>query len=306
MAVLNVLYKNFYLNAITFCQLVETGSFTGVAKKMDVSQPTITRRIAALEEELNLILIKRNTKQVTITSDGQNFYELFATQENQLVKALQVFKDKTLHNNIKINLSLPTGIANHIISPHITAFIDKYPNLTLNIFYQNREIDLVKEQIDLAVVRKIPKLQTVKIKKIHSHITHLYCTPQYTEKHGLPTSLEDLINNHSVVGGLQDDSSMYSKFAIDEDGNTTDISHIVPRLNINTLEPALLLAKRGDIIIGGTDLMYKEQLSTGELVKVLPSYYFSGSEFFLVRLDGAHHPLLEELMQFIQDCFNPQ
>lgn len=299
---LHAIHKNFYLNAITFCQLVEIGSFTGVAKKMEISQPTVTRRIAALEESLNLILIKRNTKLLSITEVGRRFYDLFASQEKNLVEALHSFSDESLNNEITINLSIPTGVANHIISPRITLFTQKYPNVNLNIFYQNREIDLIKEQIDIAVIRQMPKQQTIKVKKIYNAKIHLYSTPKYRSMYGDPKSLEDLVANHHVANGIQDDKTLFKTLVYDENGRIIEFQYKT-QIHVNTIESALLLARNGHLLVPGSDLMYKEQILRGELFKVLPQYSFSGTELYIARIDGAHHPLINELVQFIEQCF---
>lgn len=295
-------YKNFEVNAQTFCHLVKIGSFSGVAKHFSIDQSTVSRRISSLEKDLQVILVKRNTRKMELTEDGNKFYNLYLIQISNLKKIINAFQLKT-DNRVTINLSIPMGIAAQIISPKIALFLEQHPSISINIFYQNREVDLIKENIDLAILRHIPNQQTTKIRKLFSGYVQLYATPEYIKQYGNPQSLDEL-NNHNVVNILTDDGNKYLVEVIDEEHNNKNLDfEYTPRLCINNVDHAFKIASYNNLMIPGFDLTYKDKLLNGQLIKVLPAYRFSKVELFLARVIVDQHPALEELITFIEQCF---
>lgn len=295
--------KNIYANASTFCRLVELKNFTAVAKKMFVNQSTISRRIIALENELQVQLIKRNTRKIEITSDGHNFYRLFIEHENALKNTIDHFKSVKVNSKTTLRITVPLGLANHIISPHIAKYIREHPNLTLQIFYQNREVDLVKEIFDIAILRHIPKQQTLKIRRLCSAKFNLYCSPEYIKRYGSPQVISDL-SKHIIVGRINDDNTVDELAVINcPNGDQVSIENTGP-IFINNIDAALKIAKSGHAIIGGTDLLYAEEISQGTLVKIMPGYTFTSTEFYLVRLSNTMNTQLDDFIEFIENCFD--
>ncbi len=295
-------YKNFEINAQTFCHLVKIGSFSGVAKHFSIDQSTVSRRISSLEKDLHVTLVKRNTRNMELTEDGNKFYNLYQLQMSNLRKMINTFQFKT-NDNVTINLSIPMGIASQIISPKIALFLEHHPTISINIFYQNREIDLIKENIHIAILRHIPNQQTTKIRKLFSGYVQMYATPEYIKQYGNPQSLEDL-KNHNAINILTDEGNEYLVEIIDENSNTKihDFDYN-PRLCINNIDHAFQIASCNNFLIPGFDLTYKDKLLNGELIKVLPNYRFSKVEIFLARVIVDQHPAIEELITFIEQCF---
>lgn len=295
--------RNVYDNSQTFCKLVEIGSFSGVARKLNITQPTVTRRIAALEEELGIQLIQRSTRSFNITQQGQKYYDFFILQNNSFMHGIQNFQNQTREDSITIRLAIPMGICNRVLSPHIPEFLQKYPQLKLDIFYQNREVDFIRENFDIVILRHIPKHRTLKIRKLFETRFSLYCSPEYIERYGLPVVLEDL-KQHLVIGILGDNNLPNKDIEV-FDKITDSISNIAvtTRCFINNVDPALSMALEGHIIVGGRDFLYKEQLANGKLVRVLPNLEFSHAAFYVVRTNSFQHSIVDDLSQFLHKCF---
>lgn len=169
--------------------------------------------------------------------------------------------------------------------------------------YQSREVDLIRENYDLVLLRHIPKHQTLKIKKLFQGRFNLYCSPDYIERYGKVTSL-DKINEHLLVGGLGDDNSYdFNTEVLNEDGTLSINSGIVSRCLINNIDPARKMALSGHAIVGGVDFLYKDELESGKLVKILPKLKLSRVSFYLVKVDSFEHPMLSELAKFVEKCF---
>jgi DNA-binding transcriptional LysR family regulator len=165
-------------------------------------------------------------------------------------------------------------------------------------------MDLIKEDFDVVILRHIPKHQTLKIRKLYQASINIYCTPDYIKRYGLPETHEDL-QKHFVVGAINDhgliDSSILS---VTTPSGEQVVWNQFARIYTNSLEPVLKIARDGHAIVGGTDLLYRDELERGELLKVMPGYTFAKVEFYLVRLSNNKNPLIDGFIAFIENCFN--
>ena len=295
-------HRGLYNNAQTFCRLIEIGSFSGVANKFGISQSTVSRRITQLEEDLATTLLKRNTRSFEITEAGQKFYDTFVQQENTLDNMVKQFRTHNVEQKTIIRLSLPMGIINNILSPRITEYLQTHPNITLLAFYQNREVDLVKESFDLAIIRHLPKHLTLKMRKLYQCQFSLYCTPDYIKRYGEPKTLDEL-SNHLLVAAVHENNMVFTAANVTLPNGESTVWKHGSRFMLNNNDPALRIGKYSHAIIGGLDFIYQEELDSGTLVKIMPGYRFASFEFFLVRLDADLSPQLEEFIKFIESCF---
>lgn len=294
--------KNIYINGQTFCRLVECKSFSKTATLLKVNQSTISRRIDALEEELAKSLINRNTRHHEITPDGLRFYNFFIKHEESFSTLMDNYINNNDNKEVLIKLAMPNGIANLVLAPQIPFFLKNHPNLKLQIEFQEREIDLVKEDYDIVIQRHIPKHQTLKLKKLVTPMVSLYCTLEYKKRYGIPQKLEELAT-HQVVGGLNDKTEKMIKWtAVNKNGTHLDVD-FPHRIYISTMESCSLLVKSGHLIVAGTDSIFKKQLDNQNIIKVLEDYKFANPSLYLVKNDDIKHPLVNEFAKYIEDCF---
>jgi DNA-binding transcriptional LysR family regulator len=295
--------KSLYSNAQTFCRLVEIGNFSSVAKKLGFSQSTVSRRITQLEEDLETILIKRNTRSFEITEAGHRFYSIFINQEETLKNTVEQFRTNSRSDDaITIRLSLPMGVINGILSPKIPEYLHQNPNITLLAFYQNREVDMIKENFDLAILRHIPKHQTLLIRKLYQCQFSLYCTPEYIKNYGTPTTLDDL-KDHMLLGAVHENNMVNTTVDVTLPSGEHILWQHTSRFMLNNNDPSLRIGKNHHAIIAGIDILYKEELQRGELVNVMPGYKFATFKFYLVRMNSQLNPQLEKFINFIESCF---
>jgi len=134
----------------SFVRTVETGSFSAVAREMDTTQPSISKRIAALEEYLDVQLLVRSTRKVRLTEEGERFYE----DCQQILEALseaeaKVGKRQQPSGTLRVNCSIAFGQMQ--IVPRLKGFLDRYPDIKVDLTLADYYIDLVREGIDLAI-----------------------------------------------------------------------------------------------------------------------------------------------------------
>ncbi|MDQ5920848.1 MAG: hypothetical protein QG673_904 [Pseudomonadota bacterium] len=287
----------------TFVKLVETQSFTKTAIKLNITQATVSRRIQELEKYLGLQLVNRSTRVVEISPVGEALYQGVKQQEENLATLIDGLRSKSSQIEGTIRVSLSHAISNAIISPYIGDFLRQHPGVNLELYYQNHEVNLTKSHFDLAVIAQIPKQQTTMIKLLHRANIHLYCSPKYIEKYGAPQSLAELCN-HLVTGCIHDDYSISKNIVVTnlETGEET-LKENRARIMTNSAMHVTQLALRGELIIGASDILVRDHLKSGKLIKVLSNYAFSEISYYLIRQPNNKNTLINTFASFIEECF---
>ncbi|AFY73236.1 transcriptional regulator [Synechococcus sp. PCC 7502] len=134
----------------SFVRTVETGSFSAVAKELNTTQPTISKQIAALEEYLDVQLLVRSTRKVSLTDEGDRFYEIALQLLATLTEAeSRVGKRQEPSGLLRVNCSV--GFGQLQLVPVLDKFLSRYPQIKMDLTMADHYIDLVEEGIDLAI-----------------------------------------------------------------------------------------------------------------------------------------------------------
>ncbi|WP_055076758.1 LysR family transcriptional regulator [Pseudanabaena sp. 'Roaring Creek'] len=134
----------------SFVRVVETGSFSAVAKEFSTTQPAISKQIAALEEYLDVQLLTRSTRKLQLTQEGEHFLahcQLLLDAASEAIAS--VGKRQNLTGKLRVNCSVSFG--QYQIIPYLKEFLSRYPELQLDLSMSDRFIDFLEEGIDLAI-----------------------------------------------------------------------------------------------------------------------------------------------------------
>lgn len=138
-----------------FVKLVNIGTFTELAKQLNVSQSTVSRRIQSLEESINTKLIKRNSRGVIeVTTEGQSLYNNFSYIEEQAVVTFQKWINNSKQIKGILRVGVPKLFFDNLVAPKLDTFYTRYPNVQLVFSYTAGIVDLVKDNIDIAITTK--------------------------------------------------------------------------------------------------------------------------------------------------------
>lgn len=134
----------------SFVRTVETGSFSAVARETNSTQPTISKQIAALEEYLDVQLLVRSTRKVSLTDEGSRFYQHCLQVLEALAEAeSSVGKRQQPTGLLRVNCSIAFGQMQ--IMPRLNLFLDRYPQIKVDLTLADYYVDLIEEGIDLAI-----------------------------------------------------------------------------------------------------------------------------------------------------------
>jgi DNA-binding transcriptional LysR family regulator len=184
-----------------FVQAVDSGGFAAAARRLGMPKSTISKRVAALETDLETRLLHRTSRSFMLTDPGRDFYEhaLAALIEAEAAESAVRQRHTEPSGIVKITASVPA--AQFFLADHLPSLAAAYPKLTLQLHATDRFVDLVQEGFDIAVRNHFAPLPDSELlqRQISMDDVILVAAPGYLEKHGLPTDPNDLKNHDGLL-----------------------------------------------------------------------------------------------------------
>lgn len=189
----------------TFIAVVESGGFSAAARRTGESQPAVSKAIAALEKRLGVALFNRSTRSVTLTDQGQRYYDRTKPLVDEIDDADSELASSTQTVSGLIRISAASTFGRLHILPLIPELLSLYPALQVDLVLSDFVRDMVEDRIDLAIrVGPVEDSDAV-IRRVA--VTPLVCvgSRRYFEKHGMPKSPADLSEHNCLLyGGLME------------------------------------------------------------------------------------------------------
>jgi DNA-binding transcriptional LysR family regulator len=253
----------------TFISVIETGSFSGGARRMKVGQPAVSKTIAQLESKLGVRLFVRTTRGLTPTEAGQRFYE-------RAKSAIEAADDAELQARgegagLTGMLRVCAGItfARLHIVPAIPAFLAQHPGLRLDVVLDDRKVDLLEEGIDVALrMGGVREPGAMTARKIAENPRLVLGTPTYFAAAGVPATPADLRTHESVI---YDQRVGGTDWEFKRGSAAVDVT-VSGRLRISAAEGvrAAVLAHAGFAI--ASEWMFAPELKSGSIRAVLTEW----------------------------------
>lgn len=286
-----------------FVRVVETGSFSAVARELNSTQPTISKNIAELESWLGAKLLSRSTRSLRLTETGADYYE-------RCVAILQDVEDA--EQNVGLLQTQPKGLVRvsaavafgrlHIV-PRLTGFTEQYPDIRVDISLNDRVVDLVEEGLDVAFRMGNLRDSNLIARKVCSTPTVTAATPHYLKQHGLPAHPRDL-KNHSYI--VYTDLGNREHVTYQENGEEihVKVSGNLQTNNSEVLRSALL---SGLGISRVPQWLVGDKLADGSLIEVLPEFQPGPTDIHVVYSPGRHLPskircFMDYFSEQFRDC----
>ncbi|MBC7004257.1 LysR family transcriptional regulator [Photobacterium sp. BZF1] len=253
-----------YFNAV-----VETGSISETSRVFDVQPSSVSRQLAALEEELGVRLINRNTRTVSLTEAGQTFYSYSQHIVASLDEARRTINDLQDIPKGKLVISSTVGYGEAVILPLINGFRQRYPEVEISLELSERVKDLIEDNIDVAIRSGELADSSLVARKLQDNEFILCASPEYLEAvSGLSTPAE-LVDHQCIRYGY---AGWQHWYLMGEPLEKLDIGN---GLEVNTVngQKQLLLSHCGIALIPYWAVA--NELEDGRLQQVLPDYHFS-------------------------------
>ncbi len=176
-----------------FCLICERESFAAAARGLDVSPTMVSRYIQQLEKDIGCLLIKRNTRQLTITDLGQHYYREIRPVIDKIESTEREMMEQQTDPKGKLTISASVEFGGQYLAPLVGEYHRKYPGIELNINLSNTPVNLLDDQTDIAI-RVAPHLPDASYiaQGISTTRLSLWASIDYLNENGRPESLDDL------------------------------------------------------------------------------------------------------------------
>ena len=184
----------------TFVRVAETSSFSAVAREAGVTQPAISRQIAALEEHLGTRLVHRSTRRVRLTEDGRDLLVHARSVLASVERAEEAVGRR--HGGVSgvVRLSVPVVFGRVMIAPRLHTLLERHPALTVDLLLDDRQMDLVHDGVDVAIrVGALPPDAPFIARRIGSFQRLVVGSAAYFERHAEPQTPTDLAQHACIL-----------------------------------------------------------------------------------------------------------
>ena len=252
----------------SFVAVVDYDGFGSAADRLGVAKSMVSRRVSDLEHRLGVQLLQRTTRRQSLTEAGRDFYQRATQLLDDLQEAEQYVADSQCRLSGRIRLALPLGFGVSLLARPIADFISAHPDISIDIDLNDRQVDLIEENIDLAIRVADLDDSTLIARRLASVHFVVCASPDYLQRHGEPRhpkelSAHEVLVYSNVPPGLQ--------WSYEAGGK-----HVKPRVNYrlsaNNGEFLTAIACQGKAIVNGPLALLEGHIRRGELKPILRDY----------------------------------
>ncbi len=269
----------------TFVRVVEAGSLSAAADRMGIAKSAVSRRLNDLESRLGVQLLRRTTRRLNLTDTGRSFYErclrILADVEEAETAVSQ--EHGTLRGRLRVAVPLSFGLLH--LGPAITDFMQRHPLVQFDLDFNDRQVDLLAEGIDIAV--RIARLEdsTLVARRLWSSRLLLCASPDYLQAHGRPQIPTDLASHQGLLYSNASDPALL----VLQDGDGVEYRvRLQERLRSNNGDFLRQAAVAGQGILHSPSFIAYQSLQRGELVTLLDDYSSSPLHAYAVYPQTRH------------------
>lgn len=286
-----------------FHRIVETGSLVEAADILNLPKSTLSRRLQALEDELNVKLFHRQSRAMTLTASGSHFYDkstaMLATLEQTLSELSGEESEVTGHLRILI---FPVPELIHITHA-IFEFMDLHPELTVEIIVSTEPQDMIRNNIDLAFMLEDAFNENEMVARhVISEMVHFFASPEYLAKAGRPISPDELPQHNSILFRYPN-GRIFNEVPFGKDRTLS----VKGNLCVNSLATCLEATLMGRGISMMPLPFAKEHIATGELEMLFEDVEPYEGKCFLVYpsrrfISLASQRFIDYMMTAMEEC----
>lgn len=254
-----------------FVQVVDNGGFSPASRVIGIPKSRLSRRIALLEESLETRLIQRSTRSFTVTEAGQIFYRHCKAMIIEAEAAQEAINTLRAEPRGLIRLTCPITLLHVHIGDMLARFMTLYPQVTVQLEETNRQVDVLNENVDLAVrVRPLPLDDSdLVMRKLADRGMCLVASPELVARFSKPQSPADLQYWPSLA--LSKPQQVYRWCLFGPDNQEVTLHH-KPRFVTTDMIALRAAALAGVGIVQLPMLMLNKQIADGSLVRLLPEW----------------------------------
>lgn len=267
-------------------EIIDSGNLSQAARKLKMSRANVSYHLNQLEKSVGVQLVRRTTRRVEPTEVGMRLYEHGRSIVNELLAARETINTLGQGLQGRVGLSVPSGYGQMVMSPWLIEFKRLYPGIVLDVMFENRVDDLVRDGVDIAI-RVMPEPPPQLVARDLGPVRYLACASRsWLDEHGRPSTLEQLRTAPLITSGVVGRQLRLRAYL---EGVREEI----------TLEPTLISEHfpflRDGILAGlgvglVPDYVVQDALDSGEVQALFNEYRLSifGTGMYLLYMPNRH------------------
>ncbi len=181
-----------------FHAAAEAGSFTHAANALNLSQSAISRQVAALEQEIGSPLFHRHARGLVLSEPGELLYQTASDVLKRLENVRMQLTETREKPTGKLRVTTTVGLGSGWLTQRAQEFLELYPDVELQLVFDNEEIDLTMRKADAAIRLRQPQQPDLIQRRLFTVHLHVYAAPGYLSRYGTPETTEDL-DRHRII-----------------------------------------------------------------------------------------------------------
>jgi DNA-binding transcriptional LysR family regulator len=280
-----------------FTRVIDSGSFSGAAKQLRVGQPAVSKTVAQLEDRLGVRLLLRSTHGLTPTEAGRNFYDRAKRSIEEAEEAERAARGAGATLTGRLRFCAPPTFARLHVMPRLPAFLAEHPSLDIDIYLEDRDIDLVSAGIDVALLTGRLADAAVTARKIGQCIRRVIATPAYFAARGTPRAPADLLTHEAIVYEQRDGGATWSFRQGTSEASVT----VNGRLWVSAGEGVRAAVLSGLGLAICSEWLFGPELKSGAVVSVLEDWLLPPVDLWVVFPAGRQSSVkAQAFASFIQ------
>src|SRR5579862_5745572 len=257
-------------NLYFFAKVVDSGGYTAAAEALGLQTSKLSRRIGALERELGVRLLNRTTRKLSLTEAGQTLHRHCVALIAEAEAARDAINQTLSAPRGLVRVSCPTGLLQGGVAEILARYLAANPEVRVALEATNRRVDVVDEGIDIAIRVRLPPFDDSELamRSFGPSDMILVGSPALVAAHGQPQALADIARMPTLSTGAL--GREHTWHFVDAESRPVELVHN-PRLSANDFYSVRRAALRGLGVARLPALLARDDLSSGALVRLLPS-----------------------------------
>ncbi|WP_299586992.1 LysR substrate-binding domain-containing protein [uncultured Microbulbifer sp.] len=248
-----------------FTAVVDTASITSAAERLNQTVSGVSRALGRLEHKLQTTLLRRTTRRLELTEEGQAFLKHARDILTSVEEAEEQMASRLKCPSGLLRIDAATPFILHVITPLIESFRTQYPQVELELNSNEGITDLIEKRTDVAFRVGSLRDSTLHARLIGTSRIRILASPEYLEQHGTPVNMEQLAQ-HTLLGFTKPE--LLNQWPLHE--RSGDMLQIKPVISSSSGETLRHLALSGAGIVCLSDFMTQRDRQAGRLVQLFP------------------------------------
>lgn len=287
-----------------FTQVVDSGSFAGAARELEVSPPAVTQMVAALEKMLGTTLLVRGARRSSLTKAGEDYYRFCVRTVADVHAAENRLRDGRSRPTGTLRVGMPSRVLHHCVMAELHAFLHRYPGVTLDLRSVHMSNEPAADLVDVIVLHAWEHYEDLVAREIARTRFSLCAAPSYWRAHGMPREPEELVR-HTCLAYRTTQNVVLDEWTFRR-GNVTRTVKVKPHIVFDDGGAFIEAGMRGYGIVRPADLIVWPMIKQGLLVPALAEWEANGAPPIrvLYRKVVKPSPAARAFMRFVEDLFS--